>query len=423
MVAYVNAWQDDLSSDPLTTVMAAMNSAIDPHLDPKTPAEATFKKAKHQLGIIAAEGGKQVALHALKAITGISLSKIIEVVNDQAGPDLSDEITEGVTDASKTAVEKAVEKAADALIEDRLALHEQSLKSIKNFRTSLAETLTNLRNKKHIPLPLFVFVDELDRCRPLYAIKLLEEMKHLFEISGIVFVVATDSQQLCHSIRAVYGNEFDARKYLRKFFDRTYVFRQPKKHNFVKNQFDKRGIKIDSIFYNTNNIPPLNLIVDWAKHFDLSQRDIIQCVDIIITAYTSWPYPVPFEPVRFLALLWSIFSASNTDTENIENLKGSEYSPLLASWNLPVSRQTRPEGITISAPVKATNIINTWNGILKDDLEDIVNARTRDQLHDFFRNEYMNIYNKSGKSLNPGQKSVVTTYRDLIAAAGYAITS
>jgi len=55
---------------------------------------------------------------------------------------------------------------------------------------------------------MFILIDELDRCRPTYAIELLENIKHLFDIEGLYFIIATDSTQLSYSINAVYGNKF-----------------------------------------------------------------------------------------------------------------------------------------------------------------------------------------------------------------------
>ncbi|QDE47832.1 hypothetical protein EIN43_17235 [Enterobacter hormaechei] len=66
-------------------------------------------------------------------------------------------------------------------------------------------------------MPTFIFIDELDRCRPNYAIDMLETIKHLFDINNVVFVIATDKEQLSHSICSVYGSGFDATRYLDRF--------------------------------------------------------------------------------------------------------------------------------------------------------------------------------------------------------------
>jgi predicted KAP-like P-loop ATPase len=60
-------------------------------------------------------------------------------------------------------------------------------------------------------------VDELDRCRPDYAIRVLERIKHFFDISGIVFIIGMDRNQLCHSICGLYGERFNSSEYLKKF--------------------------------------------------------------------------------------------------------------------------------------------------------------------------------------------------------------
>ena len=66
-------------------------------------------------------------------------------------------------------------------------------------------------------LPLVVLVDELDRCRPLHAIAMLERIKHVFQVPGITFVLSIDKTNLKRSIQSVYG-QIDADDYLRRFF-------------------------------------------------------------------------------------------------------------------------------------------------------------------------------------------------------------
>ena len=67
-----------------------------------------------------------------------------------------------------------------------------------------------------------MIIDELDRCRPTYAIELLETAKHLFSVDNIVFVLGINIVEMSHSIRALYGSKFDAEGYLRRFIDFDY---------------------------------------------------------------------------------------------------------------------------------------------------------------------------------------------------------
>ena len=61
--------------------------------------------------------------------------------------------------------------------------------AIAEFKISLKKALNENDNATE---NLFVFIDELDRCRPTYAIELLERIKHLLDIDGLVFILAMD---------------------------------------------------------------------------------------------------------------------------------------------------------------------------------------------------------------------------------------
>lgn len=66
---------------------------------------------------------------------------------------------------------------------------------------------------------LVIFVDELNRCKPSFAIRLLERIEHYFVNERITFVFSMNIEQLQHTIKAFYGSDFDACRYLDRFFD------------------------------------------------------------------------------------------------------------------------------------------------------------------------------------------------------------
>ena len=66
---------------------------------------------------------------------------------------------------------------------------------------------------------LVIIVDELDRCRPSYAVEVLERIKHYFDDDRIIFIAAVNKEQLVHTLAKYYGENFDATRYLNKFFD------------------------------------------------------------------------------------------------------------------------------------------------------------------------------------------------------------
>lgn len=94
------------------------------------------------------------------------------------------------------------------------------------FRNELTDGMRLLRNDdtvqqlKNITGPsLVIFVDELDRCRPTFAVQLLERIKHLFDILGIAFVLPLDLGQIVASIQTVYGSKIHAADFSRRFFN------------------------------------------------------------------------------------------------------------------------------------------------------------------------------------------------------------
>lgn len=104
-----------------------------------------------------------------------------------------------------------------------------SLKSKKEIHTLVSEFLDSLLPEKGNRL--IVFIDELDRCKPNYAVRLLERIKHYFSNDRITFVFSVNLQELQHTIKGCYGEDFDGCRYLDRFFD--YRFDLPKA-NMVK---------------------------------------------------------------------------------------------------------------------------------------------------------------------------------------------
>lgn len=72
---------------------------------------------------------------------------------------------------------------------------------------------------------LVIIIDELDRCRPTFAIETLEIVKHVMDVPNVVYLFALDVQQLGAAIKKVYGAESDATGYLMRFF--SYYSRLP----------------------------------------------------------------------------------------------------------------------------------------------------------------------------------------------------
>lgn len=132
----------------------------------------------------------------------------------------------------KEFAQKALNITDDSIsihLEEQIKLYKHRKQSIIEFKKSLENFVSQTKGNN----PLVFFIDELDRCRPSYAVEVLEQVKQLFLVSGIIFVIAIDKTQLCHAIRGVYGNEnINAEEYLRRFIDIEYSIPKPSTKEF-----------------------------------------------------------------------------------------------------------------------------------------------------------------------------------------------
>lgn len=160
-------------------------------------------------------------------------------------------------------------------------------------------------------------VDELDRCRPSHAIQLLESIKHLFNTDGIVFLVATNTNELAASVKAVYGNDFNSKRYLLRFFDRTFRFREVEMKDFISNLFDSYGLEPSE--FSSPQVESVHCTASYFAAFGLSLRDMEQCFEIFATVHALWEHPVPLQ----LPLLWPLICTNHAgQLEAFDTLRG-----------------------------------------------------------------------------------------------------
>lgn len=194
---YIDAFKADHANDPLMTVLAEVIKVL-----PDDESKQGFmKKALPALRYGFKASAKAVVAHALKQ-------------------DFAD-----VADDFDKEIQKAADKAIDATVESVLKDHVKAEKNLKALQTSLAE-IAAIR-------PIVLFVDELDRCRPNFAVDTLEIIKHTFDVEGVSFVLITNTKQLKASINHCYGHAVDAQRYLDKFV----------KFRFELSPFSERNIR------------------------------------------------------------------------------------------------------------------------------------------------------------------------------------
>lgn len=136
-----------------------------------------------------------------------------------------------------------------------------ALRSANNIHTLVKEFIDQLIEEHGNRLVFFI--DELDRCKPDYAIRFLERIKHYFDDNRITFVFAVSLSQLQSTVRRYYGSEFNSTRYLDKFFDFRISLRSIDQESFLKRQLN---IGYEYIFD--------DVCIEAAKYFNFSLREV-----------------------------------------------------------------------------------------------------------------------------------------------------
>ena len=173
--------------------------------------------------------------------------------------------------------------------------------------------------------PLVFIVDELDRCRPDFALELLEKIKHLFSVPNVCFLVVTNLEQFKAVVQRTYGySEEEARVYLDKFFH--HIFRLPPSNE----NLTFSGEKYISHLRNVMSLPPISertmgCIKEVVIYYKMSLRDIEQMLACVALT-GSGTNDLQEEPGSFIIVALYILRKINPDVYG-EILRGT------ASWN------------------------------------------------------------------------------------------
>lgn len=214
--------------------------------------------------------------------------------------------TAGALDLDKI-TEQALASFAETLAKEQIESYEKSKKTITAFKAALEELAASAYDNSEESKPLVFIIDELDRCRPDFAIEVLEKAKHFFNVRNIVFVIGADKEQLGHSIRSLYGRGLNVNGYLRRFIDFDYVLPPPQKGAYFKALYNRFGF--DTYFTSktgTNGQYEGNQTVttfsDLFNIFDLSLREQEHCCSLLSLAIRTTPINHRLYPI-FLSYL------------------------------------------------------------------------------------------------------------------------
>lgn len=219
LAVYYNAWENDNQKSPLLSLIYEIIKVA--KID-TNKTDISINKEK-----IIKDGLSAIVKH----FSGIDIKELLKCVETEA-KDIFKEIKG----------QKSIKEQVDNILNNLLLEHGERL---------------------------VIFIDELDRCRPTFAVELLEQIKHYFDNDKITFVFSTNIKQLQYTIKKYYGEAFEAKRYLDKFFDLTISLNEInviEYFNFVNE--NSRGDMYDYV------------CKEIAKEYNFTLRDVIKFVQI-----------------------------------------------------------------------------------------------------------------------------------------------
>lgn len=247
-----NAWENDYTNEPLLSLINEF-----------------FEKVKEK-NLYREDELKDLMTHSYNAVKKIGKASIKGLINKAIGDEAASEI--------ESALNAGTQTATDLIIDNTFKELSESKKSREEFINELESVTKKILEEKEKDKLIFI-IDELDRCKPTFAIELLESIKHLFSINEIVFLIAVDKEQLSESIKAVYGSGFDSRTYLQRFFDiklHLPVIQSERYFNTkFKDMFQEEYEKDDTSKY-------IKLFEVLCEHLNLTLRDIEKILNEVL---------------------------------------------------------------------------------------------------------------------------------------------
>ncbi|MCO4088993.1 MAG: hypothetical protein HEQ17_08615 [Limnohabitans sp.] len=273
---YFNAWKEDYVSDPLIPMVAVID---DIKIEQAGVFQQRMAKVKKVVSTVAKRG--LVAGVKVGTMGVLDLDKVQEdVLSNESG------------------------KAAEDLIES----FKKEKRSLETFRETLEDAVQAI-GEGELQRPLVFFIDELDRCRPSFAIELLERVKHLFDVKNIVFVLSVDKKQLEAITAAVYGERIDALEYLRRFIDLDFSLPLPHTKAYTRElikRFDLKDFfearrKHSSLAYDHDHFVEAFTLL--AATFDLSLRVRERCLTRLAVVLMQTPDDHYLDPIVLSLLI------------------------------------------------------------------------------------------------------------------------
>ena len=199
---------------------------------------------------------------------------------------------------------------------------DEDITSYRDQKEALQQFRSELQNFIEVNCggkPLVFFIDELDRCRPDYAVEFLERIKHFFCVDNIIFITSVDKRHLAESVKGHYGSaNIDTGEYLRRFFDIEYDLPTPEIKAFCEYIFKRENL--DGVQTDKEKNILLDIILMLVQSENITLRQVERYISQLKLCYTSYRELLVWHDLAAFLIFYKYFVP-----KVYENLKASMY--------------------------------------------------------------------------------------------------
>lgn len=307
LVLNYNCWKYDYYEEPIVSIVSAISESV------KSKKNLLSKQAHKKI--------QTVWSAVLPVVKSIAISTIQDRFH------LDESSVEKLVDLVKQSgdsMEHLKESFAEQASYDYYDAFNETLKTTKTALQKLSEDHT-----------LLIIVDELDRCLPEYAIKILERLHHLSEeLDNCAILLSVDNKQLEHTIKQIFGMDTDSKEYLKKFID--FEIKLPSAN--INHLFRQKYTEYFSMFSFDNSSPSFDYDIFYSSLFaGIDPRTQEKLMQRIITAHRM---AIPSHVLKTDAvlacveLIWLVV-CHHTEKSTITDMPFSRSSDNLYHFNIP----------------------------------------------------------------------------------------
>lgn len=209
-VVFFDAFQNDYADDAFIALAGEVFAAVEREEKSTSTTARKFASKAVAAGKVLLRTSLKVGIKAatMGAVSTTDFDELADTVATEASDTFDAHVGELIT---------------------RQAAHRSVLDEFRSALSRLPE-LMSPPAEGEAQKPLVFIIDELDRCRPSFALELLERVKHFFSVPNVHFVLGINSDQLVNSVKAVYGSGIDGRTYLQKFIHLNWTLSQRERY-------------------------------------------------------------------------------------------------------------------------------------------------------------------------------------------------